>query len=200
MKFLAYANVSISPAISGLFVLHNISHKAAKHTDCTAVGSRMVLISPFFKRRLEALLALYCLKFTKQSGKKWFPHSCKVVGRVAGTLLKTLSSSLLCQPVLRQQKVFPCPWSTTDHVGCCIFYPLLANTEHGLGFQGDKFMQISVSADVSGIKILCYHSLQHGSQTACSTKHGFVLVGLWPPGCLISPSPRIRVGIGSAGS
>lgn len=49
----------------------------------------MVEITPFSKQRLESSLAFYCPKFAKQFGEKWFPHAYKVVGRVAGTLLKS---------------------------------------------------------------------------------------------------------------
>lgn len=47
----------------------------------------MVGITPFSKRRWEAILALYWPKLTKLSGEKWFSHTNNLFGSVAGALL-----------------------------------------------------------------------------------------------------------------
>lgn len=75
------ASLSHLISISGTF--ESPSHRVAKPTDCTAVGSQMEGINPFTKRGLEAFLPYYCPKLANQSSEKWLPHTDKVVGRAA---------------------------------------------------------------------------------------------------------------------
>lgn len=119
LKFLAYANNSISTAISGPFEspLRNISHKAVQLSDCTAVGSQMVGITFLFsKQRVEA-----------ETGKAVESGShihIKLVGRVAGTLLQKtkwihrfLTVALADAGTVKRFSCWFCQ-STSEHLAC----------------------------------------------------------------------------------
>lgn len=78
MTFLAYANVSVSTAISDLFESpsHNIHHTKQQNLPTALLLGRVVGIT-FSKRRSEASLALCRPKLAKQSEEKWLPNPYK---------------------------------------------------------------------------------------------------------------------------